>query len=89
MGFNHSGVISSLAGMNEITPGRYRHYKGKEYEVTGIATHSETLEEMVIYKALYFIDGMGEGSLWVRPRAMFGEMVMVNDVEVPRFERIA
>lgn len=74
--------------MNEIIPGRYRHYKGKEYEVTGIARHSETLEELVIYKALYYIEGMGEGSLWARPKAMFAGKVIVNGIEVPRFNLI-
>ena len=50
----------------EIRPGRYRHFKGKEYEVLGVARHSETEEEMVVYRALY-----GEGGLWVRPLSMF------------------
>ena len=53
--------------------GRYRHYKGKEYEVIGCAKHSETEEEFVVYKALY-----GEGGLWVRPIGMFLESVMVG-----------
>ena len=56
--------------MEEIRPGRYRHFKGKEYEVIGIASHSETLEPMVVYRALY-----GEGGLWVRPLAMWSEPV--------------
>ena len=50
--------------------GKYRHFKGMEYEVVGVARHSETLEEMVVYRALY-----GEGSLWVRPLSMFLEKV--------------
>ena len=54
----------------EIRPGRYRHFKGKEYEVIGVASHSETLEPMVVYRALY-----GEGGLWVRPAAMWTERV--------------
>lgn len=70
--------------MTEIHPGRYRHYKGNEYEVIDIARHSETEEEMVIYRQLY-----GDGSLWVRPLAMFAERVMAAGGEVPRFERIA
>jgi hypothetical protein len=74
--------------MQEISPGRYRHYKGKQYEVIGIARHSETLEEMVVYYALYYIEGMGGNSLWVRPKSMFAEMVTVDGREVPRFERI-
>ncbi len=69
--------------MNEVKPGRYRHYKGNEYEVIGIAKHSETLEEMVVYRALY-----GEHLLWVRPKAMFSEMVEVDGKKVPRFQYI-
>lgn len=68
--------------------GKYRHYKGKEYEVVGVATHSETLEELVVYKALYAIEGKGENSLWVRPRAMFEEEVEVDGVVQKRFELI-
>ena len=65
--------------------GVYRHYKGKEYEVLGVAKHSETLEEMVVYKALY-----GEGALWVRPKAMFVEDVTLPDgTKVPRFMKTA
>lgn len=60
--------------------GRYRHYKGKEYEVIGVAKHSETLEEMVVYRALY-----GEGQIWVRPLTMFLEEVEVDGKIVPRF----
>ena len=52
--------------MADIQPGRYRHFKGNEYQVLGIARHSETLEELVVYRALY-----GDGGLWVRPLAMF------------------
>ena len=74
--------------MDTIIPGRYRHYKGKEYEVTGVARHSETLEELVVYKALYHIDGMGEGSLWVRPKSMFMEKASIDGKMIPRFERI-
>lgn len=54
----------------EIKPGRYRHFKGKEYEVVGMASHSETLEPYVVYRALY-----GEGGLWVRPASMWNETV--------------
>ena len=63
-----------------IRNGRYRHYKGNEYEVIGIARHSETEEELVVYRTLY-----GDGSLWVRPLAMFLEDVMVDGQQVPRF----
>ena len=61
-------------------PGIYRHYKGQRYEVLGIARHSETLEELVVYRALY-----GEHGLWVRPMAMFVETVTVDGEPVPRF----
>ena len=61
--------------------GRYKHYKGKEYEVIGIAKHSETLEDLVVYKALY-----DEGALWVRPIKMFEEEVEVDGQKVPRFK---
>ncbi len=63
-----------------LQPGRYRHYKGKDYEVIGIATHSETTETMVVYRTLY-----GNYDLWVRPLAMFTEMVNVNGEQLPRF----
>ncbi|MCX6779751.1 MAG: DUF1653 domain-containing protein [Candidatus Magasanikbacteria bacterium] len=66
-----------------ITPGIYHHYKGNDYEVVGIAKHSETLEEMVVYKALY-----DNGSLWVRPLKMFEENVEVGEELVPRFKFI-
>lgn len=67
--------------MNELPPGRYRHYKGNEYTVIGVARHSETLEPMVVYRPEY-----GERGLWVRPAAMFVENVTVDGREVPRFE---
>jgi hypothetical protein len=63
-----------------LRPGRYRHYKGNFYEVIGIARHSETEEEMVVYRNLY-----GDGSLWVRPLKMFMEDVVVDGRKVPRF----
>jgi hypothetical protein len=64
----------------EPRPGRYRHYKGNDYRVLGLARHSETLEPLVIYQALY-----GERGLWARPAAMFSETVTVADRAVPRF----
>lgn len=67
-----------------IKTGRYRHYKGNEYIVLGVARHSETEEELVVYRQDY-----GERSLWVRPRAMFEETVEVNGARVPRFEFVA
>jgi hypothetical protein len=66
-----------------IKPGKYRHFKGNEYEVIGTAKHSETMEEMVVYRALY-----GEGGLWVRPLGMFLESVEIGGKTVPRFEYV-
>ena len=68
---------------NKIRPGKYRHFKGKEYEVVGIARHSETLEELVVYRALY-----GEGGLWVRPVTMWTETVEHEGQRLPRFTKI-
>ena len=67
----------------DIKLGKYRHFKGMEYEVIGIAKHSETLEPMVVYRALY-----GEGGLWVRPAAMWQESVTRDGVTQPRFTYI-
>ena len=69
--------------MATITPGRYRHYKGNEYTVLGVARHSETLEELVVYRQEY-----GDRGLWVRPAAMFAEPVEIEGRAVPRFQRI-
>ena len=69
--------------MEEIKKGRYRHFKGNEYELLGIATHSETLEPMVVYRALY-----GEGGLWVRPASMWTETVSKGDYCGPRFQYV-
>lgn len=66
-----------------IEPGIYRHYKGNEYEVIGEARHSETLAQMVVYRALY-----GEHGLWVRPLEMFVENVTINGITQPRFRKI-
>jgi hypothetical protein len=74
--------------MDDIKPGRYKHYKGKYYEVIGVANHSETLEKLVVYKALYKTDDFAEGSLWVRPLKMFLEKITINDKEMPRFEYV-
>lgn len=65
--------------------GKYQHYKGNFYEVIGIAHHSETLEELVVYRALYNHKIYGANSIWVRPRAMFLETVNVDGKEVLRF----
>jgi hypothetical protein len=73
-----------LPPLIETPPGLYRHYKGLMYEVMGTARHSETLEPMTLYRALY-----GERGLWVRPAAMFAEEVAVGGVRQPRFARVA
>ena len=67
----------------DIKIGKYRHFKGKEYRVIGIASHSETLEPMVVYQALY-----GDGGLWVRPAAMWNETVNKDGYCGPRFQYI-
>ena len=66
--------------MEKLKPGRYRHFKGNEYELLGVAKHSETLEPMVVYRALY-----GEHVLWVRPAAMWTEQVERDGYRGPRF----
>jgi hypothetical protein len=66
--------------MASVEPGRYRHYKGNEYTVLGVARHSETLEELVVYRQEY-----GEHGLWVRPAVMFAETVVVDGKTMPRF----
>lgn len=68
----------------ETPLGRYRHYKGMEYEVVGMVRHSETLEPLTLYRALY-----GEQGLWVRPAAMFNEEVLIDGILQPRFRRIS
>ncbi|MEI7799932.1 MAG: DUF1653 domain-containing protein [Opitutaceae bacterium] len=67
----------------EPTPGLYRHYKGNDYRVLGLARHSETLAPLVVYQALY-----GERGLWVRPAAMFIESVLIAGQSQPRFRRV-
>ncbi len=67
----------------DIKLGKYRHFKGKEYQVIGIASHSETLEPMVVYQALY-----GEKGLWVRPAAMWNEIVEKDGYKGPRFQHV-
>jgi hypothetical protein len=74
---------TDLAPVVPIQKGLYRHYKGNEYEVIEVARHSETLEELVVYRALY-----GERGLWVRPRAMFTESVEVDGRSVQRFQYV-
>jgi hypothetical protein len=67
----------------ELKPGKYRHFKGKEYELLGIASHSETLEPMVVYRALY-----GDRGLWVRPMEMWTEIIDREDYHGPRFQYV-
>ena len=67
--------------MDVLTGGVYRHYKGNKYVVIAVATHSETMEQMIVYKALY-----GDGDVWVRPASMWSETVVADGVSVPRFE---
>ena len=76
-------LIHVRFGMSAIHPGRYRHYKGNEYTVLGVARHSETLEEVVVYRQDY-----GDRGLWVRPAVMFSETVVVDGKTVPRFAAI-
>lgn len=66
-----------------ITPGRYRHFKGNEYEVIGMAKHSETLEDLVVYRALY-----GDMGIWVRPVSMWDEKIMQDGISTSRFTKI-
>jgi hypothetical protein len=73
-----------LTPLQETPTGLYRHYKGGLYEVIGTARHSETLEAMTVYRALY-----GEHGLWVRPAAMFTEQVTIEGVLQPRFQKTA
>ena len=72
--------MSELPELPKLPLGRYRHYKGNDYEVIAVVRHSETLEALVLYRALY-----GEGGLWVRPYAMFTENVLVDGRPVRRF----
>jgi hypothetical protein len=71
-----------LPALIETPQGLYRHYKGLMYEVVGAVRHSESLEPMTLYRALY-----GERGLWVRPAAMFNEEVVIEGVRQPRFAR--
>jgi len=82
-------LLAGIVGMDDLrpppdapTPGRYRHYKGGEYEVVGLARHSETLEPMVVYRALY-----GAAGLWVRPAGMWSETVHIDGRAAARFAR--
>lgn len=76
-------MTNDLPPMPSIAPGRYRHYKGGEYEVLSTARHSETLEVVVVYRPLY-----NDSGWWVRPHDMFTGTLIVDGVERPRFERL-
>ena len=73
----------NLPPLLETPPGLYRHYKGMLYDVVDTVRHSETLEPMTLYRALY-----GEQGLWVRPAAMFNEEVVIDGVRQPRFAKV-
>ena len=77
-------ITTKINGKKFVVPlGKYRHYKGGLYEVIGIGKHSETLEDMVVYRALY-----GDGGIWVRPARMWNEAVTLPDKTVKRFEYV-
>ena len=69
--------------MKKLELGKYKHFKGGEYDVIGVAKDSETLEDFVVYKALY-----GKHDLWIRPLHMFSEKVVVNNKKVKRFQKM-
>lgn len=71
----------------EVTPGKYRHFKGEEIEVIGVGHHSETLEKVVLYRALKDSEEFGNNALWVRPLEMFVETVEHEGNTVPRFQK--
>jgi len=73
---------------DKLQLGKYEHYKGKQYEVIGVAKHSETLEELVVYRALYDSKEFGMNALWVRPLKMFLEEVEIEGKKIPRFKFI-
>ena len=79
-----SGLTYRMMTLPPLYIGIYEHYKGKRYEVIGVARHSETREELVVYKALYETE-YGPESLWVRPLAMFQETVTIDGEDKPRF----
>jgi hypothetical protein len=79
---NFSDAVSSLK------PGKYQHYKGQFYQLIGVARHSKTLEELLVYRALYHSDQFGDQALWVRPAAMFLESVDLPGQSIPRFKFI-
>lgn len=72
--------------MAEVKLGLYKHYKGNVYRVLALARHSETLEEVVVYEGLYDSPEFGRNPIFVRPKKMFCESVVVDGKEIPRFE---
>ena len=76
-------MTNHILDKRTIEPGKYRHYKGPEYEVIDTALHSETEELLVLYRPLY-----GEGRLWVRPYDMFVELVDIDGKQIPRFAKV-
>ncbi len=72
-----------MSDPHAIKPGRYRHFKGNEYDVVGVAKDSETLQTVVVYRALY-----GEQGLWVRPLEMFAELIERDGKTIPRFQYV-
>lgn len=81
--YTNAAISEKRLAVPEIAPGRYRHFKGGEYEVLSVAKHSETLQPMVVYRALY-----GEGDVWVRPASMWTETVEHEGKIVPRFSPV-
>src|SRR5947199_4363141 len=81
MGLAGMQAVRGSQPMTTVQPGRYRHYKGREYTVIGVARHSETQEELVVYRQEY-----GYHGLWVRPMQMFAETVEVDGRKMPRFQ---
>lgn len=75
--------------MEKIKRGKYQHYKGKLYEVIGIARHSETLEEHIVYRALYDSKKFGPKALWIRPKKMFLETIEKNGEKIQRFKYVS
>jgi hypothetical protein len=75
--------MPDLPPLPEVPAGRYRHYKGNEYDLLAVVRHSETTEPMALYRPLY-----GEAALWVRPWAMFFETVTIDGITQPRFARL-
>lgn len=78
-----SDFRSEQDNLTNFQTGKYRHYKGNDYQVIDIATHSETLEKLVVYRPLY-----GEKELWVRPFEMFFETILIDGIETKRFKYI-